>query len=314
MNKINPKSGFTSFILFCAFLILFLYGNSSPNDQQQKSNLISDHPKSTSDTIICATMDIYNSRIKENPDYEKQQQKLEEFTKNYVKNIKPGDRSVVKIPVVVHIVYKTPQQNVSNPVVQSQIDVLNKDFRRLNEDTINTPLPFKHLGGDAQIEFVLAKRDPQGNPTNGITRTLTSRSEFIYGEEHIYHTTSGGRDIWDKDKYLNIWVCALGGGVIYGYGQPPGLQPSSDGVVLNYVSIGSEPIIPLNSKGRVATHEVGHWFNLRHIWGDTICGNDFVDDTPTQNMNGICRTFPHISCNNGPYGDMFMNYMDYGWN
>ena len=118
--------------------------------------------------------------IKEDPDFERRQRELEIFTKNYIKNIKPGDRSVVTIPVVVHIVYNTPLQNISNATVQSQIDVLNKDFRRLNADTVNTPAPFKPLGGDPQIEFVLAKRDPLGNPSIGITRTQTSVVSFIW--------------------------------------------------------------------------------------------------------------------------------------
>ena len=128
-------------------------------------------------------------------------------------------------------------------------------------------------------------------------------------------SSTGGDDAWDASQYLNIWCCNLGGGLL-GYAQFPGGAAATDGVVFLYSSIGSvaQPgtYSPYNL-GRTATHEVGHWLNLRHINGDTNCGNDLVSDTPTQQaLNFGCPAFPHVTCSNGPNGDMFNNYMDYG--
>jgi PKD repeat protein len=298
-------------------LLLFLNGNSNSNLQSEssyKSRQDFSSQINFSDSFKCGTMEIYDKMISDNPNFVRNQRELEAFTGNYIKNIKQGERTIVTIPVVVHIVYNTPQQNISNATVQSQIDVLNKDFRRLNEDTINTPVPFKHLGGDPLIEFTLAKRDPLGNPSIGITRTQTSVSVFVYPTSHTYvmFTSLGGHDIWDRDKYLNLWVCNLSG--LTGYAQLPGNNPAYDGAVVHYTVFGTVgPVVSQSNKGRTATHEIGHWFNLWHIWGiNNSCGSDSVSDTPTQQAANVgCPSSPHITCNNGPYGDMFTNYMDY---
>ena len=125
-------------------------------------------------------------------------------------------------------------------------------------------------------------------------------------------TSQGGYDVWDSKRYLNIWVCNISGSTL-GFAQFPGGPELTDGVVVDYKYFGSlgTATYPYHL-GRTLTHEVGHWLNLRHIWGDSYCGNDFVDDTPTQaSSNSGCPTFPSLSCDNGPNGDMFMNYMDY---
>jgi PKD repeat protein len=313
-NKIKSIYGVTTLFFIGTVFILFLNGSSAPNllfQTQHKPETEVSSPSNTIDSFRCGTMDVYYKMIKEDPDYERRLRELEAFTKNYIKNINPWDSSVVKIPVVVHVVYHTPEQNISNAVVQSQIDVLNKDFRRLNADTVNTPPPFKPLGGDTRIEFVLAKRDPLGNPSIGITRTQTFVVTFFYGDNYVMFTAQGGYDIWDRDKYCNIWVCNLSGAD--GYAQYPGGPPATDGIVISYKVFGTiGVVVPGYAKGRTTTHEVGHWFNLRHIWGDAYCGDDSVDDTPTQQASDYpCPGFPHVTCNNGPNGDMFMNYMDY---
>ena len=314
LSNVKYIFGVISLFLTGVVFIFLLNGNSNSDvSVQNKGNIEFSTQLNTTDSFKCGTMDFYNKMIKENPDFVRRQRELEIFTKSYIKNIKPGDRTVVTIPVVVHIVYNTPQQNVSNAVVQSQIDVINKDFRRLNADTVNTPAPFKSLGGDPLIEFVLAKRDLQGNPSIGITRTLTPIVAFVYPTNHtaVMFTALGGYDIWDRDKYLNIWVCNLSG--LSGYATYPGYDSAYDGTVIAYTQFGTVgPAVPVNAKGRTTTHEIGHWFNLRHIWGDAFCGDDLVDDTPTQQTsNSGCPTFPHVTCNNGPNGDMYMNYMDY---
>jgi PKD repeat protein len=313
LNKIKSIYSVITLIFIGVALVLFLNGNSTSNllfQTQSNSEEKVSPPINTTDSFKCGTMDIYNKIIKENPDFKRRQQEIEIFTKNYIKNLKPGLRTVVKVPVVVHVVYKTPEQNISNAEIQSQIDVLNIDYRRLNEDTVNTPPPFKPLGGDTQIEFELAKRDPLGNPSIGITRTQTTVDTF-YMDNHVKYTALGGHDIWDREEYLNLWICNLY--FMGGYSSFPGYPADIDGVVINYQVFGTIGITyPSHTKGRIATHEIGHWFNLWHIWGDAYCGNDYVDDTPTQQAeNYSCPTFPHVTCSNGPNGDMFMNYMDY---
>ncbi|GIS08452.1 MAG: hypothetical protein CM15mP112_05640 [Flavobacteriales bacterium] len=188
-------------------------------------------------------------------------------------------QNIITIPVVVHVVYYNNTENISDQQIFSQIDILNEDFRRLNSDTINTPAAFQSVAADTEIEFCLATRDPNGNPTNGITRTSTTQTSFSTNDG-VKYSSSGGKDAWNTSKYLNMWVCDLSGGLL-GYTQFPGGTASSDGVVCDYAYFGdigtaSSPY----DLGRTTTHEVGHWLNLRHIWGDSNCGNDFCNDTP----------------------------------
>jgi hypothetical protein len=197
--------------------------------------------------------------------------------------------------------------------VRSQITALNKDYSAKNPDRASTPAVWKGLIGDSGIRFKLARKDPNGKSTSGITRTKTSQTSFN-DDDGVKSSSTGGVDPWPTDRYLNIWVCALGDGLL-GYAQFPGGPASTDGVVILNTAFGTKGTAsaPFN-KGRTTTHEVGHFLNLRHIWGDTedCSGTDFVADTPNaQGPNFGKPSFPHISCSNGPNGDMFMNYMDY---
>lgn len=223
---------------------------------------------------------------------------------------------IITIPVVVHVVYANSTQNISNAQIQSQIDVLNDDFRRLNSDVSSLPERFKGFSKDCRIQFCLATQDPSGNPSTGITRTATSSAPFSSVDDEMKFTVTGGRDIWDRDYYLNIWVCELSGSTL-GYAQFPssGLA-STDGVVIDYTNFGTigTAVFPFNG-GRTATHEVGHWLDLKHIWGDdgALCsGTDLVNDTP--NSAGANYNCPALTstCSNGGFGgDMYVNYMDY---
>jgi hypothetical protein len=228
-------------------------------------------------------------------------------------------RPIVTIPVVFHIVYNTPEQNIPDSQIASQIKVLNLDFRMLNADIVKIPEIFKHLATDARIEFKLAKRDPQGNLTTGITRTRTDKTVFSHIIDDVKFEDQGGKNPWDTRKYLNIWVCNITENIL-GYATPPGMAPENeDGVVLHTMCTGTEGnLFPDYNKGRTATHEVGHYLDLYHIWGPedpefgNCSGSDNVADTPNQfTANFRNPPFPKISCNNGPHGDMFMNYMDY---
>ena len=262
----------------------------------------------------CSTMDV-DARLKaQDPFYEANRAAIEEFTANYIASgANDGERAVVTIPVVVHVVYNVAAENVSDTRIFEQIEVLNDDFRRLNADAGETPAHFLAEAADTEIQFCLATTDPSGNPTTGITRTSTTKTSFSTADEMKFATY--GKTIWDRNKYLNLWVCDLSGGLL-GYAQFPGGAASTDGVVIDYAYFGVTGAAAPFNEGRTATHEVGHWLNLFHIWGDdgTSCaGSDSVGDTPNQAdetyncPGGTIR----ISCSNGPDGDMYQNYMDY---
>ncbi|HEY5175499.1 MAG TPA: zinc metalloprotease [Terriglobales bacterium] len=265
----------------------------------------------------CGTWENHLRLLQTNPRYREDYQKNQIFINDYLRrNRDAGLRSgVVTIPVVVHIVYNTPAQNIPDAQIQSQIDVLNQDYRKLNADVSGTPGVFAPAAADCRLQFQLAVRDPNCHPTNGITRTSTSVTSFdIFGTDTVKSTAAGGIDPWPAGKYLNIWVCNGQSGQL-GRGSFPGTPANVDGLICVVQAFGNVgTLFTSYNKGRTATHEIGHCFDLHHLWGDVsdCSGTDFVADTPNQQgPNYGCATFPHVTCSNGPNGDMFMNYMDY---
>lgn len=220
------------------------------------------------------------------------------------------EETVVNIPVVVHVVYNSGEQNISDQQIRSQIEALNKDFRKLNADTANIPAHFRPFAADARISFSLANTDPKGFATTGIIRKQTSVKGFLM-DDAVKVTATGGDDAWDSNSYLNIWVCNLGNGIL-GFSSPLGADSKVDGVVIKFSAFGTTGNVnaPYN-KGRTTVHEVGHWLGLVHIWGDQDCGDDFIDDTPPQKTSSRgCPTGTVVTCGNAPTGNMYMNYMD----
>lgn len=243
-----------------------------------------------------------------------------------------GVNAVVTLPVVVHVIHSGQAvgtgANISDLRVQSQITVLNQDFRRM----AGTPGFNSHsVGADTEIEFCLAQRDPNGNPTNGINRVQIASSSV--GESTIQGTIKPQTQ-WDPTQYFNIWVVQFSGGGILGYAQFPsnsglgglntnGGAATTDGVVIDWRCFGTSTIAPGQyyqgyDRGRTTTHEIGHCFGLRHIWGDnpscvvnTIDSQqDYCPDTPAANgPNDSC--IYSDSCPNDPGADMKENYMDY---
>lgn len=243
-----------------------------------------------------------------------------------------------KIPVVVHVVYMSPEENLPDSLIFQQIQVLNQDFRRLNPDTVLTRSEFKPTAADAGIEFFLANIDPQGNPTTGITRTAGQPSGFlpIYDPftDNVKKSALGGKDPWPPSRYLNVWVCNLLNGFgVLGYAYPPAGTPPNwpadsapadstvQGVVIHFPVFGPNnpaatgPLTSVN-RGRTLTHEVGHFLGLRHIWGDGGCAeDDGLADTPPSDSDAgqVCdytkNTCPPLSGADLP--DQIENYMDY---
>ncbi len=256
-------------------------------------------------------------------------QKQLESPSSGLKSFNAEELTVYQIPIVVHVVHNGEEigvgSNISDAQILSQIEVLNEDFRRLNVDSINIPAEFKPLYSDIGFEFVLAKRDPLNGTTNGITRAVGNQTSWNFNSSDNIALKS--HDYWPSEDYLNIWVAPLCCDWL-GWAQFPqsdlleGLDPpynaTTDGVVIAFDAFGSiakAPSANLQSNfnlGRTATHEIGHFFGLRHIWGDGGCGiDDYVNDTPVAgNSYSACPSLgtQTISCGSQ---DMFMNYMDY---
>lgn len=280
----------------------------------------------------CGTVP-YNQLLKDRNQVPANDQVFENWLKKKIQERKAGRHNrqkagPYKIPVVVHVIHKGEPEgtgtNISDEQIISQISVLNEDFRRMNADAINTPALFTPLAGSMDIEFVLAKQDPEGVPSDGIVRVRGSKPGWTANDNYELKSQS----YWPSEKYLNIWVCDLTDDLV-GYAQfpestlLPGLENASnnaltDGVVSWYKSFGSVDDGPfdLNSnfnKGRTVTHEIGHFFGLRHIWGDdsgSCSGTDYVDDTPNQSSGTTgCPAHPKKTC--GDVISMFQNFLDY---
>ncbi len=250
----------------------------------------------------CASMEVLEDQIKTDPLRKKYLEDLDVFARDFDNrdiNLKLVN-GVYEIPVIVNVVYRTAAENISDAQIASQIDVLNKDFSGTNSDYNNTPSNFQSVrSGNTNIRFVLSK----------IVRKSTTKSSWgtndaVKKAQGITPTTPA--------THLNLWVCNLSGGVL-GYAQFPGGAAATDGVVIDNNAFGTigSATAPFN-KGRTATHEIGHWLNLRHIWGDLNCGNDQVGDTPIHNTaNYNCPAAGHKStCGTKPV-EMTMNFMDY---
>ena len=262
----------------------------------------------------CYSMKVLNQQLEENPSLYNKMYAVEKHSREFIAAKKgngngggrPGGGDggdgggtdpvddglgTINIPVYVYVVYSNNQQNISDTQIESQINVLNADFNDTN--FTNIPAEFQGVAADIDINFTLAVTDRQFNSTSqwGTNNAVKS----------AYPAQPG---------YMTIWVCNIGGGIL-GYAQFPGGNASTDGIVVSPQYFGTTGYVSAPfDKGRTATHEVGHWLNLRHIWGDGRCNrDDFVSDTPSSDRpNYGCPGYPTVHCRTT---DMTMNYMDY---
>ena len=304
----------------------------------------------------CVTPDVIRQMNQAHPGYADRVKAAFDNAKAASKNISASrgvSDTVYRIRTVFHVVYTKPEENLDDSVILAQLQTLNEDYRRLNADTTNTRSIFYPFATDAGIEFELADTDPDGNPTTGINRVVGTPASSLFGgfgfNDEVKYASSGGVDAWDSERYFNIWVCNLLGGIgVLGYAYPPAVplanwgasNPNADsskqGVVLHYSAVGPKnpaPIAPEADGGRSATHEVGHYLGLRHIWGDDQGSNPFlppspkcfgdvdggedgIDDTPDatvasqQTCDTTVNTCPDPNLDQD-YPDQIENYMDY---
>ncbi|MEO6931538.1 MAG: zinc metalloprotease, partial [Chitinophagaceae bacterium] len=265
----------------------------------------------------CGTVELLQQRIKRDPTLKARIQQQDRQLRQSVlqrSNFKT-DIAPVIIPVVFHIVMTNPSL-VTDAQIMAQMDTLNNDYSGSNGDSVKIPSYFKPLFGKTAIRFVLAQRTPGNEVTNGIDRVTTSVTSFnVNNVNTVKHSLTGGTEAWNTSGYLNVWVCSLSGGLLGIATFPDDGVPEEQGVVIHYSSVPGSAGTNFN-RGKTLTHEVGHYFNLYHIWGDddgACTGTDQVDDTPNQgNFTSGCKTGVITdNCSMASPGVMYQNYMDY---
>ena len=290
----------------------------------------------------CYTNKYIEFRNSLNPSFKSNVDEAYNFMLSNLNENTERDFETIRIPVVVHVLYKTENQNLTDSLVKAQIDILNQDYARLNPDTNLTREIFKPVASATGIEFYLAQFDPSGAPTNGIIKKQTDVTSFfsLTNLDVMKSDANGGADAWPTNQYLNIWVCnlsipILNDPLILGFATPPNSAPNwpagsgatesqYDGVVIHYEVFGSNSnatgTLESVNRGRTLVHEVGHYLGLRHIWGDAGQGedgcvvDDGLNDTPiSAAANQQTCDYSMNSCNEGvdDFPDMIENYMDY---
>jgi len=292
----------------------------------------------------CGTEIHTENMMKKNASYAIARNKVNFQTEKWIKNHpNHSEKTIITIPIIVHVLWKTNTHNISDAQIQSQIDVLNEDYRRANIDKINTPNVWQTIAADSEIEFCLASTDQNGNPTTGIERIQTTHGKFGMNSD-IHTSSAGGADDWPNDDYLNIWVCDIQSGLL-GYASPPSNWiGDGDGLVIGYQYFGRIGNVQAPyHKGRTATHEIGHYLGLNHTFAEgswsgqgpcdgpqgnlQCCDNDNgnVDDTPATDgiyFGTVTSSTNNNTCNDLSYSNVFTtnvldmdeNFMAYSTN
>ncbi len=297
MNKI------LSVLTVCGLLAMSCQKQTLSNSTSLTSDINADGTNPNITGRRCGSYEVLEQQLKNDPSLAAKMNAIEDFTTRFQQNASMNRlvNGVIVIPVVVNVLYQTAAQNISLAQIQSQIAVLNADYAATNADYSLTPSIFQSVrSGNTNIQFVL----------DTVIRKSTTTSSWSTND--AMKKSPKGIAPTSPTTKLNMWCCNLGGGIL-GYAQFPGGSSATDGVVIDDNAFGSTGTVtaPYN-KGRTATHEVGHWLNLRHIWGDANCGNDLVGDTPLHNAaNYGCPAAGTKSTCTGTPVMMTMNYMDY---
>jgi hypothetical protein len=280
------------FLSAMAFMMLFSCQNDQTDSTDLSASLVAKRG--------CASQDVLDEQLKADPTLALRMNQIEAFTQKAMLTNRLVNGKIV-IPVVVNVLYRTAEENISDAQIQSQIDVLNKDYTATNSDFNSVPSEFAGVAANVGITFELVN----------IVRKSTKKTSW--GTRDVMKNEKrGGIDATNPTTTLNMWACTIGGGIL-GYAQFPGGSSATDGVVIDshYFGLSSAASYPYNL-GRTASHEVGHWMNLRHIWGDASCGNDLVSDTPVHKTSNFgVPTYPYVSTCLPAHNEMTMNYMDY---
>lgn len=282
-------------MLLSAAMLFTACVEDDKDDQLQNDNPIEDIVGKRG----CATDEVFKAQLQADPSLAARMNQIEVHANEFDLSQARLVNGQIVIPVVVNVLYKTNAENISDAQIQSQIDVLNRDFNATNPDFANVPSVFAGVKANVGIRFELDQ----------VRRKYVNKTSWGTADQM---KKSAGLTPLSPTTKLNLWVCTIGGGIL-GYAQFPGGSSATDGVVIDskYLGTTGTATYPFNL-GRTATHEVGHWLNLRHIWGDANCGTDYVADTPTHNTaNYGVPSYPHYSTCSGNPIEMTMNYMDY---
>ena len=255
----------------------------------------------------CASHEVLNEQMAADPTLAIRMNEIEAYTQKAIStsNFRLVNNKI-EIPVVVNVLYNTNAENISLAQIQSQINVLNQDFTATNSDFNKVPQMFAGVAANVDITFKLDTSIGEG----GVIRKSTNKTSWGT-RDAMKNSKQGGINPTTPASRLNIWACTIGGGIL-GYAQFPGGKTATDGIVVDskYFGLSGSGSAPYNL-GRTATHEVGHWMNLRHIWGDASCGNDLVADTPVHKTANYSASAPFESLCLPTHLEMPMNYMDY---
>lgn len=302
MSIRNTLIFFLAVLFFGSCINVKKENENSENKEVTVEQSKADNQPNNPTLVRCNTMEVLEKHISKKSELRVKMQTIEKKCQAFIKSEEKNKRiflDTIAIPVVVHVLYNNETENISDEQIQSQITVLNQDFTKTNTDFSKVPEEFKSIAAEVNIRFSI----------DSIVRLASARAEWGTDDEMKF-SSSGGSDVIAPETKLNIWVCTIGGGIL-GYAQFPGDTPTTDGIVINPQFFGTTGSVtsPFN-KGRTATHEVGHWLNLRHIWGDGNCSqDDFIEDTPlSDGPNYGCPEYPLLRCDSN---DNTMNYMDY---
>lgn len=274
---------------------------NTENSENLTSQQITTLPKKR-----CGSHEAMQKAYAKDPSLKLKREAIEKFIQQNEKKIADENLTAKRavIPVIVNVLYRTAQENISMAQIRSQIDVLNEDFNAKNVEYNQVPALFGNVKTNVGFSFELVK----------VVRKFANKTQWV--DESMKFNSEGGINAVSTKNTLNIWVVnhiVDQGEEILGYAYLPGVEPAYDGLVIGYNFFGrTGAVLAPYHKGRTATHEIGHWMNLEHMWGDGFCGTDFVNDTPQHDdANGGCPAYPHLSKCNGKPVEMTMNYMDY---